>query len=109
MEQIHTFKRRVRQPRQNVQSIAHVQPDIAELISLNVLQRPDHTVDERLAANESMLGMQFCLPRQVFSGAETDLELQRTTIAKQCAGIERTIRNTDPRQQVLDKPSLPDP
>lgn len=109
MEQIDPLQRGIGQPRQHIERIAHMKADIVQPLGLHMLERADHAVDEGLAANQAVVGMQFRLSRQMLSGAETDLELQRTTIAKQCAGIERTIRNTDPRQQVLDKPSLPDP
>ena len=108
MKQIHPFKRSIGQPRQHVKRITHMEADILQPVCLHMLERADHAIDERFAADQAVIGVQFRLPCQMLASAEADLELQGAIVAKQRLGIERPVRYANPREQFLNKSGLPD-
>ena len=93
---------------QHVERVAHMEADILQPVRLHMLQGTDHAVDERLAADKAMIGMQLRLSREMLARAEADLQLQGPIIAEQDTGIERAFGNADAGQQVLDQSGLPD-
>ena len=60
-----------------------MQPDIVEPPGLHMLERADHAVDERLAADKAVTRPHLRLPRQMLARAEADLKLQWALIAEQ--------------------------
>ena len=89
MEQIDEAERSVGDAAQHGQGIAHMEADIAERAVANMAKRGDDTVQERLAADEAMVGQQIGAPSHMLAAAEADLEMEWAVIAEQIRGGDR--------------------
>src|SRR3546814_18321992 len=67
-----------------------------------MLQRADHSVQERLAADKAMIRQQVGTISEMLAGPEADFEMQRPIIAEQSPGRDRPfLRHFDLRAQLL--------
>ena len=104
MEQIDEAQARVRQPLQHVERVAHVEADIGEMPVADMAERADHAVEERLGADEAVIGQQIGAVGEMLAGAEADLEMKRAVVAEQGARIDRPlVGHAQRRQQSLDQ------
>ena len=86
MQQIDHRQRPVRQPAEHVERIAHVDPDIGQPLVADMAERLGDAIEERLAADEAMVGQQVGAIGEMLAAAEADLEMQRAVIAEQPLG-----------------------
>ena len=86
MEQIDEAQRRVGQPLQHVERVAHVQADIGQPPVADMAERAGDAVEERLDADEAVIGQQIGAIGEMLAGAEADLEMERAIVAEQAAG-----------------------
>ena len=71
-------------------------------------QRLGDAVDERLAADEAVVGQHVGARGEVLAAAEADLEMQRAVVPEQALGGDRAFRgHRDLRQQRVDQRLLP--
>ena len=62
-------------------------------------QRADDAVEERLAADEAMVGEQVGAIGEMLAAAEADFEMKRPLIAEQAGGVDRSrLGHRDRRQ-----------
>src|SRR6185369_7222172 len=102
-----TPDRRRRQTRQEEAGVVGMEPDVGELLLLDLREQRGEAVEEGLAADEADPRMTLRLPGQMLAAAEADLEpaLSRRR-REQLARIERArLRDRDPeaRQQMLEQ------
>ena len=110
MEQIDALQGAVGEAFDDLQRVAHVQADIGEMVVADMVQRADHAVEERFAADKAVIRTGAGLSRQMFAGAEADLHLDRAVVAEQELRIERAgVGDRDLRQQFLDQGGLAQP
>ena len=60
-----------------------MQADIGEPLVADMAERGRDAVEERLAADEAMIGQQVGAIGEMLAAAEADLEVQRAVIAEQ--------------------------
>ena len=73
----------------------------------DMAERADHAVEERLGADEAVIGQQIGAIGEMLAGAEADLEMERAVVAEQGARIDRPfVRHAQRRQQSLDQSRL---
>jgi hypothetical protein len=89
-----------------------VKPDIGEALVAHMAERSDHAVEERLAADEAVIGQKVGAVSEMLAAAEADLEMEGapTTfgIAEQRPGVERAgLGHRDGREQLLEQRRLP--
>src|SRR3546814_18601434 len=67
-----------------------------------MVQRADHAVQKRLAADKAMIRQQVGTISEMLGGPEADFEVKGAIIAEQSPGRERPfLRNFDPREQLI--------
>src|SRR5947208_7552289 len=110
MDQVDPRQRMWWQPRQQLSGFAGEEPDVADVMRLDLCQDLRHAVDVRLATDEADFGEGARFRDQVFAAAESDFEPdftgprveQVSEIARAGAGnVERK-----PRQQMFDQIGL---
>jgi hypothetical protein len=70
----------------------------------------DDTVQERLGADEAVVGEQVSAIGEMLARSEADLEMQRPVVAEQELGGDRPLLGDgDRRQQLLEQSRLPLP
>jgi glutathione S-transferase len=70
----------------------------------NMAERGRDPVEERLAADEAMVGQQVGAVGEMLARAEADLEVQRPVVAEQGARADLAFgRHGDLRQQAVDQ------
>jgi len=95
---------------EHVDGIAHVQPDVVQMLLAHMLQRADHAVEKRFRADETVIGQHVGAIGHMLARAEADLEMQRAIVAEQPArGDLAVFRHADLRQQLLDQLGLAQP
>ena len=92
MEQIDEAQRSVGQAAEHVERVAHVQADVGEVAVADVAERGGDAVDERLAADEAVVGEQIGAESEMLARAEADFEVERAVIAEQGARCDFAIR-----------------
>ncbi len=110
MEQIDEAERGIGQPLEHVQGVAHVEPDVGEMAVADMAEGADDSVEERLAADEAVIGQEVGAKSEMLAGAEADLQVKRPAIAEQCQAVDRPLFwNAQRRQQLVDQLRLPGP
>ena len=74
MDQIDAIERMRRRPCQQFGGVAREQPDVADVVRLDLRQDFRHTVDIGLAADEARLRKSLRFRDQMFAAAESDFE-----------------------------------
>src|SRR5205823_11240955 len=74
MDQVDPRQRMWWQPRQQLSGIAGEEPDVADVMRLDLCQDLRHAVDVRLATDEADFGEGTRFRDQVFAAAESDFE-----------------------------------
>ena len=107
MEQIDEAQAGIGQPLQHVERVAMMEPHIGERAVADVHQRAGDAVQERLGADEAVIGQQVGAIGEMLARAEADLEMQRPVVAEQGLAVERPLfRHAQLRQQPLDQLGL---
>jgi erythromycin esterase-like protein len=74
------------------------------IVAVHMGQRLGHAIEERLGADEAMVGQQIGAIGHVLAAAKADLEMQRAIVAEQRLRRHRAFRrHRDARQQGIDK------
>ena len=92
MEQIDEAQARVGQPLEHVERVAHVEADIGEMPVADMAERAGDAVEERLGADEAVIGQQVGAIGEMLAGAEADLEMERPVVAEQACGSRSALR-----------------
>jgi hypothetical protein len=98
MEQIDEAQRAIGDAREHLERIAMVDADIGDAglrrVAMHMDQRLRDAVEERLAADEAMIGQHVGALRHMLAAAEADLEMQRARLAEQALGGDRAFVGT---------------
>ena len=112
MDQVDPRQRPRRGPGQQFGGIAREQPDIADIVRLDLRQDLGHAVDVGLAADEAGVRKGLRLGDQMFAAAESDFEPDVVDLAIEQLGERRRRAPGDVerqmRQQVIDQVGLVD-
>ena len=104
MQQIEEAQGRIGQAPQHVERVIAMDPDIGEVPVADVAERGGDAVDERLAADEAMVGKQVRARGEMLARAEADLEVERALVAEQSLRTDLAVsRHRDRRQQRVDQ------
>src|SRR3546814_13296157 len=82
MEYIDKAERPVGHTGQDVQGITHVQADVRQESIADMLQRADHAVQKRLAADKAMIRKQVGTISEMLAGPEAEFEVKGAIIAE---------------------------
>ena len=85
VEQIEEAQRAVGNALEHLERVAAPQPDIGEMLVADVAERGGDAVEERLGADEAVVGQHVGAVGEMLARAEADLEMQRAVIAEQAA------------------------
>ena len=113
VQQIDERQRPVGHAAQHLQRVAVMQADIRQgrvrtIIARDVNERLGDAVEERLGADEAVVGQHVGPLGEMLAAAEADLEMQRRRVAEQPLGGDRPfLRHAHLRQQMLDQILLP--
>jgi len=84
--------------------IAAPQADVAQMLVADVAERGGDSVEERLGADETVVGKHVGAIGEMLAGAEADLEMERPVVAEQRAGGDFAFGGDfDLREQGFDK------
>ena len=83
MKQIEEAQRAVGHALQHLERIAAPQADIGEMLVADMGERGRDAVEERLGADEAMIGKHVGAVGEMLARAEADLEMQRPVVAEQ--------------------------
>ena len=72
-----------------------MQPDIGKALVADMAERGRDAVEERLAANEAMIGKQVGAKGEMLARAEADLEMQRAVVAEQALRGDFALGRTE--------------
>src|SRR5215472_3544807 len=72
MDQVDPRQRMLRKPADEICGIVEMQADVAQVFAFDSGEPLGHAVDERLDADEALVGLALRLRRQVFAAAESD-------------------------------------
>ena len=86
MEQIEEAQRPVGNALKHVQRIAAPQADVGEMLVADVAERRRDAVEERLGADEAVIGEHVGAVGEMLARAEADLEMERAILAEQSLG-----------------------
>ena len=104
MKQIEEAQRWVRDALKHVERIAAPQADVGQMLVADVAERRGDAVEERLGADEAMIGEHVGAVGEMLARAEADLEMQRAILSKQSRGRDLALgRNLDLREQRVDE------
>ncbi len=104
VKQIEEDERPVGYALQHLQRVAAPQADVGELLVLDVAERRRHPIEERLGADEPMIGQHVGAVGEMLARAEPDLEMERPLLAEQALGGDFALRrHLDLRQQLVDQ------
>ena len=104
VEQIEEAQRAVGHALEHFERIAAPQPDIGEMLVADVAERGRDAVEERLGADEAVVGQHVGALGEMLAGAEADLEMERAVVAEQALRGDFAVgRHRDLRQQRVDQ------
>ena len=109
VEQIDAFQRRIGQPRKHIKRVTHLEAHIGQALFVNMPKRADYAVEERLTANEAVIGAHRGLPSQMFTRAKADFKFKRAGVPEQPLRSKRAIRHRNLWQQLINQRRLPNP
>ena len=78
-----------------------MEADVGEVLVADMAERGGDAVEERLAADEAVVGQQVGAVGEMLAAAEADLEMQRAVVAEQALGGDLALcRHRDRGQQL---------
>ena len=112
MDQVDPRQRTRRRPGQQFRGIAGIEPDVADILRLDLRQDFCHAVDIGLAADEPDVRKSLRLRDQMLAAAESDFEPDILDVAIKQLGKPRRRGRSDierqMRQQIVDQIGLVD-
>ena len=107
MEQIDEAQAAVGQAAEHVERVAHMDADIGEMLVANAAERGGDAVEERLAADEAMIGQQVGAVGEMLARAEADFQVERAVVAEQAPrGQLAIVGDRDRGKQHFDQRRL---
>ena len=87
VEQIEEAQAPVGHALEHVERVAAPQADIGEMLVADMAERGRDSVEERLGADEAMVGQHVGALGEMLAAAEADLEMERAVFAEQGSAV----------------------